>query len=450
MKPIMVVAGTRPEVIKLAPVIKWLQRLSVDFVFVWSGQHYDYMLSRAFFEEFGLDEPDVNLMVGSGSHAEQTARIMLGLERAIRDYSPPVVVAEGDTNTVLAAALASVKCLTPFAHVEAGLRSWSMIMPEEVNRRVADAVASLHFAPTKWAALNLLFEGVSSRSVHVTGNTVVDALRELIGKASELSNSVLSRYGLERYNFILATLHRAENTNNLGRLKSILEALDELSQYYPVVFPIHPRTRDAVYRLGLSKCLSRVMLTEPLGYLEFLALLSNCRVVLTDSGGVQEEAFTLKTPTVTLRYNTERPETTLYSINVLAGAEKDRIVKLALMQAERAREIRGLSFENPLGDGQAGRRIAQLLKEAIEGGLAIDEPDLRETPMVEYRLLDEMRSFKPLLLLDLYAAFDEDGRPVLPWENKSKLIAKVKVRLDDRGPSNFEQQLPRSSLSTET
>lgn len=214
MKPIMVVAGTRPEVIKLAPVIKWLQRLSVDYVFVWSGQHYDYMLSRVFFEEFGLDEPDVNLMVGSGSHAEQTARVMLGLERAIMDYSPSVVVAEGDTNTVLAAALVSVKCLTPFAHVEAGLRSWSMVMPEEVNRRVADAVASLHFAPTRWAALNLLFEGVPSRTVHVAGNTIVDSLQQIMSRVYDRSDSVLNEYGLDEDDFILITLHRAENTNN--------------------------------------------------------------------------------------------------------------------------------------------------------------------------------------------------------------------------------------------
>ncbi|MEM1990627.1 MAG: UDP-N-acetylglucosamine 2-epimerase (non-hydrolyzing) [Candidatus Bathyarchaeia archaeon] len=437
MKPIMVVAGTRPEVIKLAPVIEWLQRLSVDYVFVWSGQHYDYMLSRVFFEEFGLDEPDVNLMVGSGSHAEQTARVMLGLERAIMDYSPSVVVAEGDTNTVLAAALVSVKCLTPFAHVEAGLRSWSMVMPEEVNRRVADALASLHFAPTRWAALNLLFEGISSRSVHVTGNTVVDALQELMGKVSELSNNVLSRYNLERGNFILATLHRAENTNNPERLKSILEALDELSQYYPIVFPIHPRTRSAAARFGLSKCLSRIRVMEPLGYFEFLALLSNCRVVLTDSGGVQEEAFTLKVPTVTLRYNTERPETTLYGINVLAGAEKDRIVKLALMQAERAKEIRGLSFENPLGDGQAGKRIAQLLREAVNEGLAIKEPDLRETPVVEYRLLDRVRDLENSTLLDLLAGFYEDGKPAL-GKSKSKFIARIKGRLDDKNSFNTE------------
>ncbi|MEM2595644.1 MAG: UDP-N-acetylglucosamine 2-epimerase (non-hydrolyzing) [Sulfolobales archaeon] len=426
MKPIMVVAGTRPEVIKLAPVVRRLQQLDIDYIFVWSGQHYDYLLSRVFFREFELAEPIIDLMVGSGSHAEQTAKLMLGLEQVIRDYSPSVVVAEGDTNTVLACALVATKLLTPFAHVEAGLRSWNMLMPEEVNRRLADAIARLHFAPTKLAALNLLFEGISSRTVYITGNTIVDSLQEFMSKVVSLSDSVLSRYGLERYHYVLVTLHRAENTENPERLESILKALNELSRYYPVVFPVHPRTKNAVSRFGLSEQLSRVKLTEPLGYFEFLSLLSNCRVVLTDSGGVQEEAFTLKIPTVTLRYNTERPETTLYGINVLAGADKDKIVKLALMQAERAEKVRRLSFKNPLGDGQAGRRIAQILKEAVEAGLTIDEPDLRDMPVVKYRLLDETRDFETSSLFDLLAAFDKDGEPVLPWENKLRFIARIK------------------------
>ncbi|MEM2187003.1 MAG: UDP-N-acetylglucosamine 2-epimerase (non-hydrolyzing) [Thermofilaceae archaeon] len=435
MKPIMIVAGTRPEVIKLAPVIKWLQKLGVEYVFVWSGQHYDYLLSRVFFEEFKLDEPDVDLKVGSGSHAEQTAKIMLGLEEVIKAYSPSVLVAEGDTNTVLACALVAAKSLTPFAHVEAGLRSWSLIMPEEVNRRLADAVARLHFAPTKLAALNLLFEGISSRTVYVTGNTIVDALQEFMDRIVNLSNNVLSKYDLEKNNYILVTLHRAENTDNPERLGSILKALNTLSQYYPVVFPMHPRTRNAVARFSLSEHLSQVKVIEPLGYFEFLSLLSNCRVVLTDSGGVQEEAFTLKTPTVTLRYNTERPETTLFDINVLAGAEEDRIVKLTLMQAERAEEVRGLIFENPLGDGQAGKRIAHLLKRAVDEGIAIDEPDLRDTPVIEYRLLDKMGDLENPPL-DLLAAFDGDGKPVLPRENASKLIARIKVRFNDKDSPN--------------
>ncbi|MEM0489244.1 MAG: UDP-N-acetylglucosamine 2-epimerase (non-hydrolyzing), partial [Candidatus Bathyarchaeia archaeon] len=301
-----------------------------------------------------------------------------------------------------------------------------MLMPEEVNRRVADAVASLHFAPTEWAALNLLFEGVSSRSVHVTGNTIVDAVKQFMPKVEELSEKVLGTYGLERGRYLLVTLHRAENTDDPERLRGVVEALTELAGHFRVVFPLHPRTRKMLAGLGLLGQLEdAVRLMEPLGYFEFLALLANCLVVLTDSGGVQEEAFTLKVPTVTLRYNTERPETTMYGVNVLAGVEAHRIVECTLRQAERAGEIRRLSFENPFGDGEAGRRIAKLLKEAVESGLAVVEPDLRETPVVVYRLLEADAISGPEVF-DLLASFDHDGKSHLPSRIRGKLLARLK------------------------
>jgi len=438
VKPVIVLAGTRPEVIKLAPVVAWLENLDVGYVLVWSGQHYDYLLSRVFFEEFGLSEPEVDLGVGSGSHAEQTAGIMVRLEKLICKYRPAIVVAEGDTNTVLAAAVSAVKCHVPFAHVEAGLRSWSMVMPEEVNRRVADAVASLHFAPTELAALNLLFEGVAARSVYVTGNTVVDALKQFMPRVEETGDSVLAKYNLEEGGYILITLHRAENVEYPERLGGIVEALLELSKDFPVVFPVHPRTRRTLAGLSLLDRLDgAVRLLEPLGYFEFLSLLRNCRVVLTDSGGVQEEAFTLRVPTVTLRYNTERPETTLYGVNVLAGAEKDRIVELTLGQWERYEEIRLLDFENPLGDGLAGERIARLLKEKVEAGIAIKETDLRLTPLVEYRLLDH-EAGSARRILDLLVAFDKNGDPTLRGGNSSKILARVAGNLNDKGSSDSQ------------
>ncbi|MEM0314242.1 MAG: UDP-N-acetylglucosamine 2-epimerase (non-hydrolyzing) [Candidatus Bathyarchaeia archaeon] len=426
MKPVMVVAGTRPEVIKLAPILRGLDEADAEYVFVWSGQHYDYLLSQVFFEEFELDGADVDLGVGSGSHAQQTGQIMAGLEGLIGEHKPALVVAEGDTNTVLGAALTAAKCHVPFAHVEAGLRSWNMLMPEEVNRRVADAVASLHFAPTEWAALNLLFEGVSSRSVHVTGNTIVDAVKQFMPKVEELSEKVLGTYGLERGSYLLVTLHRAENTDNAERLKGVVEALTELADHFRVVFPAHPRTRKMLAGLGLLGRLEDVVgLMEPLGYFEFLALLANCLIVLTDSGGVQEEAFTLKVPTVTLRYNTERPETTMYGVNVLAGAEARRIVECTLGQAERAEEIRRLNFKNPLGDGEAGRRIAKLLREAVESGLAVVEPDLREMPVVVYRLLEADAISSPEVF-DLLAGFRRDGEPCVPGGVCGKLLVRLK------------------------
>lgn len=426
MKPVMVVAGTRPEVVKLVPVLWGLEEAGVGYLFVWSGQHYDYLLSRVFFEEFGLDGADVDLSVGSGSHAQQTGEIMVGLERLIGEHKPALVVAEGDTNTVLAAALTAAKCHVPFAHVEAGLRSWNMLMPEEVNRRVADAVASLHFAPTRWAALNLLFEGISSRSVYVTGNTVVDALNQFMPRVAEMGEKVLEMHGLKRGGYLLVTLHRAENTDDPDRLLGIVEALIRLAGRFPIVFPVHPRTLRMLEAAGLLEGLKgAVGLMEPLGYFEFLALLANCLVVLTDSGGVQEEAYTLRVPTVTLRYNTERPETTMYGVNVLAGAEAKRIIECTLRQAEKAEEIRRLSFENPFGDGGAGKRIARLLREAVESGLAMVEPDLRETPVVGYGLLEADAISDPRVF-DLLAGFNHNGEPSLPIEACGKLLARLR------------------------
>jgi UDP-N-acetylglucosamine 2-epimerase (non-hydrolysing) len=434
-KPLLVVAGTRPEVIKLAPVFKWLEKFGVEYIFVWSGQHYDYELSRIFFEQLKIPDPHENLNVGSGTHAEQTAKMMIELEKLIEKYSPAILVAEGDTNTVVASSLTALKCLVPFAHVEAGLRSWNMIMPEEVNRKIADSIATLHFAPTKLAAINLLFEGISSRCIHVTGNTIVDMVYEYESLARKRGEEFLSKLGLNGYNYILVTIHRAENTDNPQRLRNIVMALEELSQHYDILLPIHPRTEKKLMELDLTHHLQRVRVVKPMGYLEFLGVLAYARVVLTDSGGVQEEALTLKVPTVTLRYNTERPETTIFNVNVLAGADKDGIVKLALMQAERIDEIRGLNFENPLGDGSAGKRIAQILKEAVESGLSIKEPDLRETPVIEYRLLDE-DVLEYSSLFDMFAAFDEDGRPILPGESRSKFLARVKGKFNDKSSSN--------------
>jgi UDP-N-acetylglucosamine 2-epimerase (non-hydrolysing) len=308
-------------------------------------------------------------------------------------------------------------------------------MPEEVNRKIADAIATLHFAPTKLAAMNLMFEGISSRCIHVTGNTIVDVVSEYEELARTRGEKLISELGLDKYSYILVTVHRAENTDNPQRLTTIVMALKELSQHYNILFPIHPRTKKRLIELGLLQHLQHVKIVKPMGYLEFLGVLAHAIAVLTDSGGVQEEAFTLKIPTVVLRYNTERPETTMFHINVLAGIDKDKIVKLALMQAKRAEEIRGLDFENPLGDGFAGKRIARILKKVIENGLVIEEPDLRDTPVIEYRLL-EKDNVKDSFLFDLLVAFDENGRPTLPERNSSSFIARVKGRFNDKDPLN--------------
>jgi len=433
MANLLLVAGTRPEAIKMAPVIEQLRRLQLDFTFVWNGQHYDYKMSKIFFEQLDLPEPDDNLDVKSGSHAQQTAESMVKLEKIIRQYMPSIVVSEGDTNSVAAAAMTSVKCLVPFAHVEAGLRSWNPAMPEEINRKIADSVASLHFAPTKASMLNLLFEGVSRERLHLTGNTIVDVVRKHRDAARELGERIMSELNVEKEKYLLVTIHRAENTDDPSKLENILAALRKLAREFTVVFPVHPRTKERIAQTSLEHPLEGIIGLEPLGYQEFLGLLMNCLIVLTDSGGVQEEACTVKVPTVTLRYNTERPETIPHG-NVLAGAETGTIVDAVHKQIDRADEIRKSSLENPFGDGRAGEKIAILLKKYLEEGLEIVEPDLRRTPLVSYRLLQSKHMSQEQWAQALLA-FDRFGLPCLTTGTRNQTVRWI-VRMHKASPSN--------------
>jgi UDP-N-acetylglucosamine 2-epimerase (non-hydrolysing) len=389
---IMIVAGTRPEAIKLAPVIEWLDMLKVNYVFIWSGQHYDYEMSKIFFEQLGLPEPDENLDVRSGSQAEQTAKIMMRLEKTINKYKPAIVVAEGDTNTVVATALTATKKLVPFAHVEAGLRSWDRTMPEEVNRIIADAIAELHFAPTELAAVNLMHEGVSLRKIHIVGNTIVDVVLKYQGVTLKEGSKLLDELDVEPYGYILATVHRQENTDNPWRLENIVKALVELSKHYPVIFPVHPRTKRRLNEYGLwqqLKSQKNIFILDPLGYFQFLGLLAQALIVLTDSGGVQEEACTLKVPTITLRYNTERPETVLVGINKVVGVAYRDVVREALLSIDNRDNIikKATKRPNPLGDGKSGQRIAYVLKESLYQGIGVESSDTRNA-LVSYKLID--------------------------------------------------------------
>ena len=382
MNPVMVVAGTRPEVIKLSPVIKWLQKLGVDMIFTWSAQHYDYELARVFFEQLNLLEPDVDLDVRNGSHAEQTAKAMIQLEKTIAQYRPSLVVAEGDTNTVAASALTAIKTHVPFAHVEAGLRSYDRTMPEEINRIVADALSELLYAPTEIAVKNLTHEGIPLGRIHLTGNTIVDMVIEHRDTACRRGAELLKELNITSNEYLLTTLHRQENTDNLSRLSNIIRALWLLSEKYKIICPIHPRTKSKLQRMSLFKSLKKrenFKLIPPLGYFEFLGLLLHSLVVLTDSGGVQEEALTLGIPTVTLRYNTERPETVQCGINVLAGTEPETICKLTENQMRKFEELRKNleTKRNPFGDGNAGKRIAVAIKNAVEARIKVEANDMR-------------------------------------------------------------------------
>jgi len=441
---VMVVAGTRPEVIKLAPVIEWMDRFRLNYVFVWSGQHYDYEMSRVFFEQLGLHEPHVDLDVRSGSHAEQTARIMIGLEKTIESYKPSVITVLGDTNTVVAAALASIKKFVPLAHIEAGLRSWDRTMPEEINRVVADALAELHFAPTELAAINLIHEGIPLRKIHVTGNTIVDVVHKYLDKARKEGERLLSELGLEEQGFILVTLHRQENTDNYERLQNLVKALTELSKKYKVVFPMHPRTMNRLSKLDLLELLksSGIYLLQPLGYFQFLGLLSKSLVVLTDSGGVQEEACTLRIPTITLRYNTERPETVLLGINKVVGVNWRRVVEETIRTIELRDDIIKLveGRPNPLGDGRASERIASILKKRLEEGMSIESIDTRSDPYITYRMVFKNNVFSADSFRDVIAMYDENGLPVIDESRTRAFVV--------RGPLSRVLRLDPDSSNT--
>jgi len=353
---ITVVLGTRPEIIKMAPVVRELEKRNADFIIIHTGQHYSYNLDRVFFEQLGLPQPGYNLEVGSGSHAEQTARILIGTERVLQDEEPDIVLVEGDTNSVLAAALAATKLHINVGHVEAGLRSYDRRMPEEINRILADHCSDYLFAPTEKAKSILLGEGIPDQKIFVTGNTIVDAVYQNLAVAKEKGNS-LGTLHLELKEYFLVTLHRQENVDNRARFTSILEGLDKVAAKFQqeVVYPIHPRSRKQMSEFNLVS--ENLRFIDPIDYLDFLQLESNARLVLTDSGGVQEETCILRVPCVTLRDNTERPETVEIGSNVLAGAAADRILECTEFMLNKE-----INRENPYGDGTAGKSIVEILE----------------------------------------------------------------------------------------
>jgi UDP-N-acetylglucosamine 2-epimerase (non-hydrolysing) len=356
-----VVLGTRPEIIKLAPLIKELQKKQADFFVLHTGQHYSYQLDKVFFDQLELPQPKYNIDVGSGSHAEETGKMLIGIEKILLDEKPDIVLIEGDTNSVLAGALAAAKLGIRVGHVEAGLRSYDRSMPEEINRVLTDHLSDYLFAPTPKAKQILLSEGIGEEKVFVTGNTIVDAVYQNL----ELSKSkidITNDLHLKPEQYFLVTLHRQENVDNTPRFASILEGLSKLAVHFqlPVVYPIHPRSRQRMSRFTLP--LQNLTIIDPVDFLSFLQLESNAKLILTDSGGVQEEACILGVPCVTLRDNTERPETLEVGANILAGALPDRIVESAGAMLTKRN-----SWANPFGNGRAAERIANVIMEAENG-----------------------------------------------------------------------------------
>jgi UDP-N-acetylglucosamine 2-epimerase (non-hydrolysing) len=348
-----VILGTRPEIIKLSPIIRILEREALDYFILHTGQHYSYSMDRIFFEQLELPKPKYSLNVGSGTHAEQTGRMLIGIEKVLAEEKPSLVLTQGDTNTTLAGALAAVKLNMPVGHVEAGLRSFDWSMPEEINRVLTDRVSSLLFAPTDKAKVNLLREGISDDRVFVTGNTVVDAIYQNLNLVD--GNGILDNLDVDGGEYFLVTIHRQENADNIVRFRGILEGLRLIYRHYglPIIYPIHPRAAKKICEFKLKP--DGVTLIDPVDYISFLKLEKEARMILTDSGGVQEEACILHVPCVTLRDNTERPETLEVGANMLAGADPKSILEKVGIMLERSRD-----WANPFGDGRAGERIVKI------------------------------------------------------------------------------------------
>jgi UDP-GlcNAc3NAcA epimerase len=368
---VMLVVGARPQFIKSAPLVREIltSRRQIQLSIIHSGQHYDPQMSEIFFRQLQIPTPFMNLRVGSASHAIQTAAIMRSLEKPMLRTSPDLVLVPGDTNTTLAAALTAAKLNFPVAHLEAGLRSGDMSMPEEINRRLTDHCSSMLFAPTRTATHNLRIEGLS-KGTSLTGDTMVDTLRIVAPFVERKEKEVLKRFQLSPLEFVLVTMHRPSNVDNLNRLREILLALRRISKKVLVVFPVHPRTRSRITKLEIAKRLGRdgIHLTTPLGYLENLCLLKNANCLLTDSGGMQKESFLLQVPCVTVRSTTEWPETLVGKANRLTP-RPEMIAKTILSIAFNEplkQAIRRL--KNPFGDGYASARIADLIEAKLQAG----------------------------------------------------------------------------------
>lgn len=354
----MVVVGTRPEIVKMAPVVRTFEKEALPFVFVHCGQHYDYNMSAQFIEELELPRPDFGFKFKAVLPGVQTARILTAVERIVRKVKPKVVLVEGDTNSVLASALAAVKLNVSVGHVEAGLRSFDLRMPEEHNRRLTDHLSKFLFAPTEIARKNLEKENVWG-SIHVTGNTVIDAVIQHLPLA-EKKPSILNKVRFKR--FALVTAHRAENVDDPIVLKNFVEAFIEAP--IPIIYPVHPRTMKRLHQQRLLSRLSsceNVQLLPPLGYFDFLVLMKNCRMIITDSGGIQEEATAppIRKPVLVIRLSTERPEAVETGFARLVGVEKNNILKI-MEQILNKRDIAPKT--SPYGDGTAAEKIVEILR----------------------------------------------------------------------------------------
>ncbi|MGW8249891.1 MAG: non-hydrolyzing UDP-N-acetylglucosamine 2-epimerase, partial [Anaerolineales bacterium] len=325
------VAGARPNFMKLAPILRALEPYTeISSMLLHTGQHYDTRMSDVFFQDLNLPQPDINLEVGSGSHAEQTAQIMQRFEPVLQSEKPDLVLVVGDVNSTLACSLVAAKLHVTVAHVEAGVRSFDRRMPEEINRLVTDTLSDLLFTPSRYADQNLLRQGIPTEKIHFVGNVMVDSILAALSKAKERRS--WSEFGLEPGGYAILTLHRASNVDDPQTLSRLMNSILQVSRLIPVIFPVHPRTANRLAESGIMEEIVSypgMILSQPLGYLDFLGMMGDAKMILTDSGGIQAESTILGVPCLTLRDNTEWPETIQQGTNRLVGIDGQRILSAA-------------------------------------------------------------------------------------------------------------------------
>jgi len=353
---IAIILGTRPEIIKLSSIIRECEKRKLDYFILHTNQHYSENMDKVFFDELELPQPKYDLNIGSGMQAEQTGKMLIEIEKVLSKENPGIVLVQGDTNTVLAGALAASKMGIKVGHVEAGLRSYDRAMPEEINRVLADHISDYLFVPTEEARQNLLKEGISQKKIFITGNTIVDAVYQNLEIAQKKVNP-LKQFKLEQGKYFLITAHRPSNVDSKDNLNNLLRGFEKVHKQFglPMIFPIHPRTDKMLKSFGL-KLPEGLKLIPPVGFLDFLILEKNARMILTDSGGIQEEACIMGIPCITMRDNTERPETLEIGANILAGNAPDKIFdSVAKMSNVKP------NWKNPFGDGKASEKILEAI-----------------------------------------------------------------------------------------
>lgn len=356
---IAIVLGTRPEIIKMSPLIRLLEKKKIDFFIIHSNQHYSANMDAVFFEELDLPSPDYNLGIGSADHGNQTGNMLIKIEEILLEERPAVVLAQGDTNTVLAGILAASKQNIPTGHVEAGLRSYDRRMPEEKNRIICDVLSDYLFAPTEVQREILQKEGIPNEKIFVVGNTIVDAVYQH-KQLAEQQSKILSKLKLTKKEYVLFTAHRALNVDHKKSLEKLVKNIETVYEKlkFPVIYPIHPRTKKKLNEFNLT--IHNATLIEPAGYTDFLNLQMNAKLIITDSGGIQEEACILHVPCITIRENTERPET------IDVGANK--LVDLNINKLEKAiqyHQNHNSDWKNPFGDGTTSERILEVLQSKL-------------------------------------------------------------------------------------